>query len=160
MAEQLDYDVKPTRIGPDAHEELDRLLHSLHDQGVLRFANDLVCSSSEVTKVLVNGISKEGSLNAIQNLSILGMALSRIPPSQFYKIVFGLKDAVEEMNRHDPGKHDSEAPGISGAYKMLHDDKLWAALTPVIDGLKVFADRLGKEADKPITEFSGKPTDN
>ncbi|MEH6389624.1 MULTISPECIES: DUF1641 domain-containing protein [Pseudomonas] len=160
MAERLNYNVKPTPIGPDAHQELDRLLQSMHEHGVLRFANDLVCSKTDLAHVLVGGLSKDGTLNAIQNLSILGMALSRIPPEQFYKVVFGMKDALEELNRHTQAGEKGDAPGISGTYKMLQDDKLWASLEPILEAVKVFADRMGKEPDKPITEFTGKPTDN
>lgn len=159
MAERIDYDVKPTPMGPDAHQELERLLQSLHEHGVLRFANDVVCAKTELAQVLVGGLEKEGTLNVIQNLSVLAMALSRIPPEQFYKVVFGMKDALEELNRHTKADN-GEAPGITGTYRMLQDDKLWASLEPILEAIKVFADRMGKEPDKPITEFTGKPTDN
>lgn len=53
-----------------------------------------------------------------------------------------------------------EAPGVTGAYRMLKDEKLWSSLMPLIDGLKVFADRMGQEPEKPITRFTGKPTEN
>ncbi|WP_434457502.1 DUF1641 domain-containing protein [Stutzerimonas urumqiensis] len=159
MAERIDYDVKPTPIGPGAREELDTLLETLHQRGVLRFANDLAGSHDKLLKVLVDGMSKEGSLNAIQNLSILGMALSRIEPAQFCKIVFALQDAFYAVGHYKPdGKHD-DAPGVTGAYKMLHDDDLWAALMPIIEGLKTFAGGLEKDAEKPITAFSGKQTE-
>lgn len=158
MAKPIEHDVKPAPIGPDAHEALERLLQSLHERGVLRFANDLVCAQEDVAKVLVNGLGKEGTMNAIQNVSILGMALSRIPPEDFYKLVFGLKDAVAEINRQTEKGRDAEAPGVSGTYRMLQDDKLWAALTPLLNGLRVFAERMGEEPEKPVTRFTGKPT--
>ncbi|MFL9813277.1 DUF1641 domain-containing protein [Stutzerimonas sp. VN223-3] len=159
MAERIDYDVKPTPIGPTAREELDTLLETLHQRGVLRLANDMVGANDRILKVLVDGLSKDGSLNAIQNLSILGMALSRIEPAQFYKVVFAFQSAFGAVSGYKPdGKHD-EAPGVTGAYKMLHDDDLWAALMPIIEGLKTFAGELDKEAEKPITAFSGKRTE-
>lgn len=160
MAKPIDYDVKPTPIGPDAREELERLLQSLHERGVLRFANDVVCAQTQIAKVLVDGLGKQGAMDAIQNLSILGMALSRIPPEEFYKLVFGLKDAVAELNKRAASSSETEAPGVTGAYRMLQDEKLWASLLPLIEGLKVFADRMSREAGKPVTEFTGKPTDN
>lgn len=43
---------------------------------------------------------------------------------------------------------------------MLHDDELWASLSPLIDALKVFSQAMSQDADKPVTEFTGKPTDN
>jgi uncharacterized protein YjgD (DUF1641 family) len=159
MAQRLNYDVKPTPIGPSAQEELDTLLETLHQRGVLRLANDLVGSQDRLLKVLIDGMSKEGSLNAMQNLSILGMALSRIEPAQFYKIVFAFQSAFGAVGRYKPDEKHDEAPGVTGAYKMLHDDELWAALMPIIEGFKTFASGLDKEADKPITEFSGKQTE-
>lgn len=159
MAQRLNYEVKPTPIGPSAQEELDTLLETLHQRGVLRLANDLAGSHDRLLKVLIDGVSKEGSLNAIQNLSILGMALSRIEPAQFYKMVFAFQAAVGAVGRYKPDQKHDEAPGVTGAYKMLHDDELWAALMPIIEGLKTFASGLDKEVDKPITEFSGKQTE-
>ncbi|HBT32202.1 MAG TPA: hypothetical protein DEB15_04900 [Pusillimonas sp.] len=160
MAERIDYKVQPTPLGPDAHQELERLLQSLHEQGILRFANDLVRSQTQLAQVLVDGIGKEGTLNAIQNLSILGMALSRIAPEEFYKVVFGLKDAVLELNKHTPPHDGVDAPGVTGAYKMLNDDKLWASLKPIIESIKVFSKRMEEEADKPVTKHTGKSTEN
>lgn len=159
MAERITHDIRPPKIGPDAHEELERLLQSLHEQGILRFATDVVCAQRQLAQVVVDGVGKEGTLNAIQNLSILGMALSRIPPEEFYKLVFGLKDAMAALNKHTPPEKD-DAPGITGTYKMLNDDKLWASLKPILEAVRVFAERMGKETDKPVTKFTGKPTDN
>jgi|SRR5690606_571382 len=161
MAKPINYEVKPTPIGPDAHEELDTLLQSLHERGVLRFANDLVCAQTDIAKVVVDGLGKQGTLNAIQNLSILGMALSRIPPEDFYKVVFGLKDAVTEFSTKAGSEgQDKEAPGVAGAWRMLKDDQLWASLSPLLAGLRAFSERMGEEPEKPITRFTGKPTDN
>lgn len=159
MAQRLNYDVKPTPTEPTAREELDTLLETLHQSGILRFANDLAGSQQQLLKVLVDGMSKEGSLNAMQNLSILGMALSRIEPAQFYKTVFAFQSAFAAVGRYQPDDKHDEAPGVTGAYKMLHDDELWAALMPIIEGLKTFASGLDKEAEKPISAFSGKKTE-
>lgn len=159
MAERIDHNVKPTPTDTNAYQELDRLLEGLHENGVLRFANDVVRSQTQIAQVLVNGLGKEGTLNAIQNLSVLGMALSRIPPDDFYKMVFGLKDAMEQMNRHAGQTGDEAAPGLSGTYRMLHDDKLWASIMPLVEAIKVFADRMGDTSEKPVTRFTGKPTE-
>lgn len=158
MAERISYDIKPTKIGPDAHEELERLLQTLHEHGVLRLANNLVAANTQIAKVLVDGLNQEGTLNAIQNLSVLAMALSRIAPEQFYKVVFAAKDAFSQVSQHTPESQNTEAPGVTGAYKMLHDEALWQAITPLMEGLKAFAAGLNKEVDKPISEFTGKPS--
>lgn len=159
MAQRIDHDVKPNPIGPDAHEEWERLLQSLHEQGMLRYANDLVSAKSEVLKVLLDGLGKQGTLNAIQNVSILGMALSRIPPEDFYKLVFGLKDAMAALTQAPQHPPDKDAPGVRGAYRMLNDEELWASIRPMLAAVQAFGRRMAEPGDKPITEFTGKPTE-
>ncbi|QJQ95494.1 MULTISPECIES: DUF1641 domain-containing protein [Halomonadaceae] len=159
MAERIYQDFTPPKIGPDAHDELERLLQSMHEHGVLRFANDVVVANPQIAKVVVNGLSKEGTLNAIQNLSALAMALSTIPPNQFYKVVFALRDAMGEIGEHHQQDEKGDSPGVSGAYHMLKDEELWQAVTPLIKGLKAFGAGLNKEVDKPISDFTGKPTE-
>ncbi|PMR73912.1 DUF1641 domain-containing protein [Billgrantia endophytica] len=158
MAERISHDVTPPRIGMDAHEELEQLLQTLHEHGVLRLTNNVVAANTEIAKVLVDGIGKEGTLNAIQNLSALAMMLSAIPPERFYKVMFAFKEGIDQVSLHQPGKEGEESPGISGAYKMLHDEQLWHAVAPLIEGLKAFAERLDKPVDKPVTDYTGKPT--
>lgn len=159
MARRIeDYHVRPPeKTGPDAHDELERLLETLHAQGVLRFANDLVASRTDVLKVLVGGLEQPGTLNALQNLSILGMALSRIPPADFYRVAFALRDALAAVAAHRPDGGDG-APGMGGTYRLLHDDDLWRALAPLLDGLKAFRRGLEEPVEQPISHFSGKQT--
>ncbi len=160
MAKPISYAVEPPKIGPDAHEELERLLQTLHEHGILRFANDLAAANNQVAQVLVNGLNREGSLNAIQNLSILMMALSTFPPGQFYKLVFAVRDMLDTLGR-DRGESeaDREPPGVRGLYKMLNDEAFWRTVTPFIEGLKAFNRRMDEPVDKPISSFSGKPSD-
>jgi uncharacterized protein YjgD (DUF1641 family) len=158
MAERIHYQASVPEIGPDAHEELERLLQNLHQHGVLRFVNDLVGAKTSVAQVLVSGLEKEGTLNAIQNLAIVLMALSRISPQQFYKAAFAMTDAFQAASTWQPQEDGNTAPGVSGAYRMLHDDALWQALTPLIEGLKAFSAGLERDIDKPISAFTGKPS--
>lgn len=160
MAERIYYEPEPATREPDAHEMLERLVQALHEQGVLRFANDLVRAKTPVVQVLVEGLGKPGTLNAIQNLSIVLMALSRIEPSQFYKTMFAAADALERIGAWQPDAEGEghTAPGFTGAYKMLHDDALWQALTPLIEAMKAFSAGLQRPVDKPISAFSGKPS--
>lgn len=157
MAEPIQYKPKPPKIGPDAHEELERLLQTAHEHGVLRFMNDLIAANTEVASVLVGGLNTEGGRNAVQNLAALAMVLGRLPPNQFYKVLFAMKDGLERMSQYRHSEQ-AEAPGISGAYKLLHDQALWHAITPVLEALKAFAEGLDREVDKPISDFSGKPS--
>ncbi|WP_434702501.1 DUF1641 domain-containing protein [Pseudomonas sp. Z1-12] len=158
MAEPIDYNVKPSKTEPDAKDELDRLVQSLHEHGVLRMANDLVCANTAITKVLVDGLNKEGTLNVIQNLSILAMALSRVPPDELYRLVFALKDAGAAVSQWTAPGNDDVAPGVRGSYRLLHDESLWRAIMPLVEGLKALGEGMKRPVDKPISQFSGKPS--
>ncbi|WP_447554997.1 DUF1641 domain-containing protein [Vreelandella sp. EE22] len=181
MAEPLDYDVTPPPNGPNAQQELDQLVQTLHEHGVLRFANDVVASNHELLKILLGGLNNPGTLNALQNLSSIAMAFSTVPPERFHQVMFALKEGMEQMSRErhpesagDPApqtakeqdnrspKHRQEkdgAPGITGLYKMLNDDDLWYTLSPLMAGLRAFSARLDRPVDKPVTDFTGKPTE-
>lgn len=176
MAERIAHDVTPPpKIGPDAQEELDRLVQTLHEHGLLRFANDVVASNHELLRILVDGLNKPGSLNAIQNLSVIAMTLSTLPPDRFYQVMSALKEGIEQVgsHRHDEaashsprdkskekGQHkEDSAPGITGVYHMLNDDELWYALKPILAGLRAFSERLDQPIDKPVTGFTGKPSE-
>lgn len=160
MAKSIEYQVEPPKIGPTAEEELQRLLQTLHEHGVLRLANDLVASNNEWMQVIVSGLSRKGSLNTIQNISVLLLALSTIPPERMYKLAFGLRDFMAKLSREEQEESaGNSAPGARGAWKMLHDDELWQSLTPILNGMKAFSRRMEEEVDKPISSFSGKPSD-
>jgi hypothetical protein len=42
---------------------------------------------------------------------------------------------------------------------MLQDDELWGAVQPLLQGLKAFSRRMEEPVDKPISAFTGKPSD-
>jgi uncharacterized protein YjgD (DUF1641 family) len=158
MAEPIEYIPKPPKIGPDAHEELETLLQTMHEHGVLRLANDLIASNTQWSQVIVDGLNKKGSQNAVQNLSVLLMLLSRIEPAQFYKLLSAFQDGLEHVARSEPRDENLDSPGIKGAYKMLNDDSLWRAIMPLIEALKIFGRGLDREAKQPISQYSGKST--
>ena len=39
MAERISQDVTPPKIGPDAHEELETLLQTLHEHGAVSYTH-------------------------------------------------------------------------------------------------------------------------
>ncbi len=158
MAEPIQYTPKPAKIGPDAHDELERLLQTMHEHGVLRLADDLVAANTQWTQVIVDGLNKEGSRKTVQNLSILLMLLSRIEPAQLYKVLFALRDGLEQIAHHQPKTEKIDSPGIKGTYKMLNDDTLWQGVMPLLEALKAFGKGLNRKVDKPISAYSGKST--
>jgi uncharacterized protein YjgD (DUF1641 family) len=157
MAEPIEYTPEPPKIGPDAHEELERLLQTAHEHGVLRLANDLIGANTQWAQVLVDGMNTEGARSAVQNVAALAMVLGSIPPDQFYKLLFAVKDSLEHVSRLEPVEETSRPPGVAGAYKLLYDQELWNAITPIIEALQIFSARLNREVDKPISDFTGKP---
>lgn len=155
MAKAILHEPSAAKLGPDAHDELEKLLQTLHESGTLRLLNDIVSARHPVAKTLVDGLNSAGTMNAVQNVAILFMALSRIHPNDFYRIVHAIKALVEGAAT-PLADATGAAPGVSGAWKMLHDDELWAAVWPLLAGLKAFSDESGREVFNPISAFSGK----
>ncbi|WP_256573530.1 MULTISPECIES: hypothetical protein [unclassified Pseudomonas] len=40
---------------------------------------------------------------------------------------------------------------------MLHDESLWRAIMPLVEGLKAMGEGMNRPVDKPISQFAGKP---
>jgi len=145
---------------PDAHHALESLLGSLHRHGFLRFANEVVSANAQMAETFVGAFDKPGTQTGVQNLAALVMALSRIPPEQFGKAVFAAADAMHHVGAWKPAEHEHVAPGVRGVYRLLHDEALWDALTPLLEGLKVFAQGLARESPTPASpSVSERPTD-
>lgn len=74
--------------------------------------------------------------------------------------MFAITDALRCISDWQPApdRDAHAAPGFTGAYKMLHDDALWQALTPLIEAMKAFSAGLERQVDKPISAFTGKPS--
>ncbi|WP_321820147.1 MULTISPECIES: DUF1641 domain-containing protein [unclassified Burkholderia] len=150
----------PPAPEPDAHRALESLLGSLHRHGFLRFANEVVSANAQMAETFVGAFDKPGMQSGMQNLAALVTALSRIPPEQFGKAVFAAADALHHIGAWQPAEHEHVAPGVRGAYRLLHDEALWDALTPLLEGLKVFAQGLAREPENPASSaLSDKPAD-
>ncbi|WP_277811157.1 DUF1641 domain-containing protein [Chromohalobacter canadensis] len=159
MAERIDYTPPPNEnLEPSAQQELERLLQGLHEHGFLRFADDLVRSNTQLAQSLTDALSREGSLNAIQNLSTLLIAISSVPPGQFHKTVYAARDALVTVEReaHGAEHRRQQAPGVRGVFRLLKDDELWRAMSPLASGLKTFTERLDREVERPVSDRTGK----
>ncbi|WP_322025568.1 DUF1641 domain-containing protein [Burkholderia sp. BCC1977] len=160
MTDRPSPDTTPPPAEPDAHHALESLLGSLHRHGFLRFANEVVSANAQMAEVFVGAFDKPGMQCGMQNLAALVTALSRIPPEQFGKAVFAAADAMHHIGAWQPAEHEHVAPGVRGAYRLLHDEALWDALTPLLEGLKVFAQGLAREPRNPApSAVSEKPAD-
>lgn len=151
MAKAMHYDVPPLAKPEAAREELDQLLENLHDTGILRFLNDFLNASPQVSEILLRGLNTEESRNAVQNLSLLLMSLGRVPPERFSAVTRALTDGLDDMEQAADDQKQ-EAPGVVGFYKLLHDEQLWQGLSPVIAGVKGFSRRLHEAPEKPAAK--------
>ncbi|KVH35301.1 hypothetical protein WT01_22325 [Burkholderia cepacia] len=159
MIERSSPDNTPPHAEPGAHDALEHLLGSLHRHGFLHLASEVVSANARLADTFVDALDKPGMQSGMQNLAVLLMALSRIPPEQFGKAVFAAADALHHVGAWQPAQHEHVAPGVRGVYRLLHDEALWDALTPLLEGLKVFAQGLARDPATPVTAPGAKATD-
>ncbi|WP_439292151.1 MULTISPECIES: DUF1641 domain-containing protein [Rahnella] len=165
MAERQEYQVPPARTLTTAQEMLHTLTESLHEHGFLRLMKDLVRANTDIASILVAGLNQPGAQNATQNLSLLFITLSKIPPEHFNHLLLALKSGVMAIRQNEGKSHSNEepkleetAPGVLGVMKLLNDEALWRGLMPIVNGLKAFGEELQKEEQKPVTRNTGKKT--
>lgn len=158
MAQRLNYTVPPVKDEPTALDALSELLENLHQHGFIRLANDMVKANSEIGKILVAGLNRPGSRNAVQNLSLMMMAVGSIPPERFNHILLALRAAVMATETASEVSENQKAPGLRGIVKLLNDDELWQSLRPLMAVLETFVTEIRREEEPPVTRYSGKPT--
>lgn len=159
MAERLTYTVPPVRTEATAQEALNELIENLHEHGFLRLANDAVKANSDIGKILVSGLNRPGTQSAIQNLSLLMMTLSTIPPERLNHLLLALRAGAMALKpASDNTQQEQAAPGVRGVLHLLNDEKLWQSLRPLFAALEAFSAALQQDEVKPITRYSGKST--
>lgn len=138
MAEAIHYEVPPPHEASTARQELDRLVENLHEQGILRFLNDFLSASPEVSQILMKGLNTEESRNTVQNLLLIAIALGRIPPERFAVLTKAATEGPNKMEKAAGDGKAQDAPGLTGFYRLLYDRDLWQGLGPIIAGVRVF----------------------
>jgi uncharacterized protein YjgD (DUF1641 family) len=146
-------DIEQLRNAIPAFVEISGLAQTLHEQGLLRFVNDMAVSHAQLMQtlgeILDDYLNDDRNRRVLQNLSVaFTTTLSRIEPNQLGKLLLALGDSLEYIAAHKPGKDETMAPGLMGVYRLIKDESLWRTLTPIIEALKVFGAELGKEADQ------------
>ena len=149
MAKAIHYDVPETPKAPSANDELQALLETLHQQGLLRILNEVLQASPDISKVLLNGLNRRESRNAVQNISLIAMTLGRIPPERFVLFTDSLLSAAKALRESVNNREDSKAPGVLGTYKLLHDDDLWRAIQPLVAAVDALLRPLEQEEQDP-----------
>lgn len=138
MAKPPEFKPTPIAVEPDAHAALDGLIEALHAHGALRLATALVNANPQWLQIVADGLNSEGSRKALQNLAALLMALSRIEPADFARVLTALGDGAQTAATQGQGTGGNAAPGLKGAYGMLKDEELWRGLAPLIAAAKAF----------------------
>lgn len=142
-------DIEQWRSALPAFIEFAGLVRSLHEQGLLRFANNIVSSRTELMSMLSgvaeDYLSDDRTRRALENLAItFTMLLSRINPAQLSKILLAMGDSLEYIVKYKPEQNGRAAPGLMGVYRLVKDESLWHSLTPIIAAIKVFGKELGR----------------
>jgi uncharacterized protein YjgD (DUF1641 family) len=157
MADPIEYTPTPARTEPTAREELDTLLQTLHEQGVLRLVNDIAGANKGILEVLVRGLNAPGTRNVIQNLAAAAMVLGKVPPGAFYKFAEAVRQGAATLDESQRAHADAEAPGIRGVYRLLRDDEAWRTLGPMVQAVGAFGRAMAQPApEKPISAYTGK----
>lgn len=148
----------PTRPADASPEgELADLLNALSEHGILRFLTDMTAALPHVGLIAARGLNSDASVHATRNLVTLWQALGRVPPDDFARFLNAVSAAVQGIEREteDPEDPSGAPPGITGAYHLLQDDALWAALGPILQGLKTFATSLRGPKAAPAEPSQG-----
>ncbi len=146
---------------PDARpeDEWATLIKALSEHGILRFLTDMAAALPEVGLIAARGLNSESSVHATRNLVTLWQALGRVPPDDFARLLGAVSAAAQSIEREteDPDTLNGGPPGITGAYHLLQDDALWAALGPILWGLKAFAINLRASGPPPASDPPQEP---
>lgn len=149
MAKAIRYQVPETPKASTAEEELQTLLETLHQQGLLRIANDTLQASPDLAEVLLNGLNRYQTRNAVQNLSLILMSLGRVPPERFALIADGLIAALNALKESASTENHQSAPGITGVLRLLRDDQLWRSIQPLLAAVAELLSPLDKAEQDP-----------
>ena len=93
MAKPLTYDPPP--IPQDtAQDDLERLLQTLHERGVLRLLNGLVGQSDDVLGVALAQLDSKGGKNALVTFSLLIKVLIETDPETAQSLLTGTQKGL------------------------------------------------------------------
>lgn len=153
MAERMTYEVPSRPVNGaaehDEHleelagrlEELNGLLDVLYERGVIRLLTDLVQAAPEISEILLRGLNTEGGRSGLRNLIILIRQFGRIEPERLERMLQAVDAGFDRIGEPLPAD-GPYPPGITGAIRLLRDEKLWRALGPVLEGAKAFTGEL------------------
>lgn len=106
MGEPLRWEARAEREGR-AREELEGLLETLREAGVLRLLNALAARGPEALELLVERLDAPAGRNGLGNLAVLARALGELEPAALDRFLEasrrGLAEAGERVRADPPG---------------------------------------------------------
>lgn len=127
MAKPLVYVPQPVPVDT-AGDEVQRLVETLHEHGVLRLLTNLVAESHGVAKVALDQLETPKGKNLVDNLSVLVNTLTQIEDGALDKLLTGVSKGV---NAAAQGL-DDKAPGTFGLLRELNDPDVRRGLNAVL----------------------------
>lgn len=145
MAKPLTY--RPTPVSTDtAQDELNRLLETFHERGVLRLLTNLSAQSHDVAEVALKQLDTPGGKKLIDNLVILLKTLSELDSGALSSLLLGVdkgvKAAVETLEERDKPKNAFALLG------KLNDPDTRRGLNALLTLVQTLGHHLGENEQK------------
>ena len=149
MAQPLAYTPPPQPPGQNAftaHDDLERLLQTLHETGTLRILHDLLARFEDVVAVPLSHLDTPAGRDGLSTLLVLGRFLGQLDADGvgrfFDALAHGFDDAGERL------RSDDDPPGFIALTKRLHDADVRRGLDAVVTLLGSLGARLGRDYQK------------
>lgn len=144
MAKPLSFTPRPPeQPTPEAaaRAELDGLLVTLHERGVLRLLTELLAAGPEVSAIALDGLSSPIGQRIIRNAVALGTTASRIDPNRMQQMLDGVARGIEMAG----ARLVEEPPGSVSLLKELRDPDVRRGMHALIGFLRAFGESEPKD---------------
>ena len=128
MAKPLRYIPEPVAVDT-AQDELQALLETLHERGVLRLLTNLTAESHGVAQVALEQLDSVKGQNMMGNLSVLLSFLSEMDDEALSKILTGVARGVNVASQ---SRTKNETPNTFKLVKELNDPDVRRGLNAVL----------------------------
>lgn len=147
MAKAIQYKYEPSPPPVDtAQDDLDRLVQTLHDEGILRILNSAISQKNGVLEVALDQLGSQGGRNLVDNVMVLVKTLTVTDPDGAQAFLDGTQKGLvkaQKSLRDDP-------PGIAALLAKLYDKEVRRGLYAVLSLLEGLGGHLHQEAEKKV----------
>lgn len=129
MPKPLNYTPAAAQIRLTPDQEVQRLLLTLHNKGVLDLANTVAEGATEGLDLILERLDHSGTKNALANAARLIMLLGELNPD----VLLGLESGANELNSR---VRKSPPPSLFGLVRKIRDPDVRRGLDMVLGLLK------------------------